>query len=80
MEVELLTIVRRRPVPDMSSHRLLQAHLEQDLGMDSMKIIELLEEVEEHFGFSIADEELAHLRTVRDLYSSIEKNAAAAQA
>ncbi|MGW7463781.1 acyl carrier protein [Streptomyces xantholiticus] len=64
----------------MSSDRLFEAHLEQDLGMDSMKIIELLEEVEEHFGFSIADEDLAHLRTVHDLWSAIEKNTATSQA
>ncbi|WP_030866580.1 acyl carrier protein [Streptomyces sp. NRRL S-37] len=64
----------------MSADRLLEANLEQDLGMDSMKIIELLEEVEEHFGFSIADEDLAHLRTVRDLWSAIDKSAATSQA
>ncbi|MFD5205045.1 acyl carrier protein [Streptomyces sp. NPDC058375] len=74
ISADLLNLLRAHPVPESPATELGDVRFEEDLGMDSMKIVELLEEVEEHFGFAIPDEDLARLHTVRDLQAVIEKN------
>ncbi|MCX5854186.1 MAG: acyl carrier protein [Deltaproteobacteria bacterium] len=38
-----------------------------DLGADSLDLVELIMEMEENFGIQIADEELEKIRTVKDV-------------
>jgi acyl carrier protein len=47
-----------------------------DLGADSLDLVELIMAMEEEFGFEIADEEAEKLRTVQDVISFIKARAA----
>jgi acyl carrier protein len=46
-----------------------------DLGADSLDIVELVMALEEEFGISIPDEEAENIKTVGDAVSYIETNA-----
>jgi acyl carrier protein len=43
-----------------------------DLGADSLDLVELIMAMEEEFGFEIADEEAEKLRTVQDVINFIK--------
>lgn len=45
-----------------------------DLGADSLDVVEMLMEMEEVFGFSIPDEDIEELVTVSDVVAYIESN------
>jgi len=45
-----------------------------DLGADSLDIVELVMALEEEFGISIPDEEAENIKTVGDADAFIEKN------
>ncbi|MBW1991237.1 MAG: acyl carrier protein [Deltaproteobacteria bacterium] len=47
-----------------------------DLGADSLDLVELIMAMEEEFGFQIADEEAEKLRTVQDVINFIQARAA----
>ncbi|MBP3334469.1 MAG: acyl carrier protein [Clostridia bacterium] len=51
------------------------ADIMEDLGADSLDIVEILMTVEEQFGIAIPEEEFPNLRTVGDLCDYIENNA-----
>ena len=44
----------------------LEASFIDDLGADSLDLVELIMEMEENFGIEIADNELEKIRTVQD--------------
>ncbi len=46
----------------------------EDLGADSLDIVEMLMAMEENFGFSIPDEDLEELITVSDIVEYVESN------
>ncbi len=46
-----------------------------DLGADSLDLVELIMAMEEEFGFEIADEEAEKLRTVGDVINFIQARA-----
>ena len=52
---------------------LLEASFIDDLGADSLDIVELLMEMEEAFGVEIADEELEKIRTIKDVIEFLTK-------
>ncbi len=45
----------------------------EDLGADSLDIVEMLMAIEENFGITVSDEEAMTLRTIRDVADFIEK-------
>jgi acyl carrier protein len=47
-----------------------------DLGADSLDLVELIMAMEEEFGFEIADEDAEKMRTVQDVISFIQARAA----
>ena len=49
-----------------------EASFIDDLGADSLDIVELVMAMEEEFDLEIPDEEAEKLRTVQDVYSYIE--------
>jgi acyl carrier protein len=51
---------------------LLEASFIDDLGADSLDIVELLMEMEEAFGVEIADEELEKIRTIKDVIDFLQ--------
>ena len=46
---------------------VLEASFIDDLGADSLDLVELIMEMEEAFGIEIADEELEKIRTIKDV-------------
>ena len=50
------------------------ADIMEDLGADSLDVVEILMTVEEQFGLAIPEEEFPNLRTVSDLCDYIENN------
>ncbi len=45
----------------------IEASFIDDLGADSLDLVELIMEMEEAFGVEIADEELEKIRTIKDV-------------
>ncbi len=52
----------------------LEANITDDLGADSLDAVEMSMALEEEFGLTIPDEELANFKTVKDIVDYIEKN------
>jgi len=50
----------------------LEASFIEDLGADSLDLVELIMAMEEEFGFEIADEEAEKMRTVQDVINFIK--------
>lgn len=53
-------------------------HLRDDLGLDSMAVIELLYKIEEAFDFQIPDQDLSAMTTVDSVAAYVEKRLAPA--
>ena len=51
----------------------LDTNLVDDLGADSLDVVELIMSIEDEFGVSISDEEAANLVTVRRIVDYVEK-------
>ena len=51
----------------------MRTHFADDLGADSLALVELTLVFEETFDIDITDEEAARIRTVRDAIISVEK-------
>ena len=43
------------------------------LGLDSLDLMEALMDLEEKFGFEFSDEEVAEVKSVKDVYELVEK-------
>jgi len=48
----------------------------EDLGADSLDVVELLMALEETFGVTVPDEDVPNLKTVKDIVDYVEKNQA----
>ena len=53
----------------------LEAKLVDDLGADSLSVVEMSMAMEDEFGITIGDDELPTIKTVGDLVKYIEANA-----
>ncbi|MCI7741935.1 MAG: acyl carrier protein [Clostridiales bacterium] len=51
----------------------LDTNLVDDLGADSLDVVELIMSIEDEFGVSISDEEAANLITVQKIVDFVEK-------
>ena len=49
--------------------------LQEDLGADSLDVVELLMSIEDEFGVEVPDDEIENIKTVGSLVSYIEANA-----
>ena len=49
------------------------AKIVEDLGADSLDVVELLSRLEDEFGITIPDEDVENLVTVNDVATEIEK-------
>ena len=50
-----------------------EAKIVDDLGADSLDVVELLSQLEDEYGVTIPDEEVENLVTVADVATQIEK-------
>ena len=51
-----------------------ETDLQDDLGADSLDVVDLLMSIEDEFEIEIPDEEIENIRTVADLVNYIESN------
>jgi acyl carrier protein len=61
--MEQLDVTKEQCVPEAS--------FIDDLGADSLDLVELIMEMEENFGVEISDEELQNIRTIQDVINFI---------
>lgn len=54
----------------------MEATMQDDLGADSLDLVDLVMSVEEEFGVKVADEDLENIKTVGDIVDYIEENKA----
>jgi len=52
----------------------MEANIQEDLGADSLDIVELITTIEDEFDLSIPDEAADEIKTVSDIVNYIEKN------
>ena len=55
------------------------ANIQEDLGADSLDIVDLITTIEDEFDISIPDEAVEEIKTVGDIVSYIEKNSEASE-
>ncbi len=55
----------------------MEASIQDDLGADSLDIVDLIQSIEDEYDLSIPDEAVESIKTVGDIVSYIEKNAEA---
>ena len=53
----------------------MEASMKDDLGADSLDLVDLVMSVEEEFGVKVADEDLENIKTVGDIVNYIEDRA-----
>lgn len=53
----------------------LEANIQDDLGADSLDVVDLITTIEDEFDLSIPDEAVENIKTVGDIVNYIEKNA-----
>lgn len=56
---------------------LPEANIVDDLGADSLDVVELVMALEEAFDTEIPDEDAEYIRTVQDVFNYLEKSLAA---
>ncbi len=54
-----------------------EANLLDDLGADSLDVVELVMALEEEFGIEVPDDDVENIRTIRDIVKYIEARAVA---
>lgn len=52
-----------------------EANIQDDLGADSLDIVDLIQTIEDEYDLTIPDEAVEEIKTVGDIVSYIEKNA-----
>ncbi len=52
----------------------MEAKIQDDLGADSLDVVDLAMSVEEEFGVKIPDEDLEGIKTVGDIVNYIDEN------
>ena len=52
----------------------LDANIQDDLGADSLDVVDLITTIEDEFDLSIPDEAVEEIKTVGDIVNYIEKN------
>jgi len=67
--MEQLNVTREKCVPEAS--------FLNDLGADSLDLVELIMEMEENFDVTVSDDELEKVRTIQDVFDFLKRKGAA---
>jgi len=70
--IEILKRLSRRPIEPSPDKELMA-----DLGFDSLQILELVGELEDHFNIAVPLNSLTHIRTVGQIVSEVRTLASA---
>jgi acyl carrier protein len=57
-----------------SAEVTMEAGIKEDLGADSLDVVDLIMELEEEFELEITDEQAERINTVSDIVNYIDKN------
>ncbi|MQA28630.1 MAG: hypothetical protein GEU82_02165 [Luteitalea sp.] len=71
--IDILKRVSRRPIQPTGASELLA-----DLGFDSLQVLELVGELEDHFNIAVPLNTLTHIRTVGDIAGEVHRLTSAA--
>ena len=74
---EIVTMVNRVMIDEFEAEReqlTAEAHLRDDLGMDSLDGVDLVVALEMAFGFRIPEQEARGIRKLGDVYDRIREN------
>lgn len=52
----------------------LEANIQEDLGADSLDIVDLIQTIEDEYDLSIPDEAVESIKTVGDIVAYVDKN------
>lgn len=66
--IEILTRISRRPIQPT-----LESELLADLGFDSLQVLELVGELEDHFNIAVPLNSLTHIRTVSQIAAEVRR-------
>ena len=66
--IEILKRLSRRPI-----NPTLQSELMADLGFDSLQVLELVGELEDHFNIAVPLNSLTHIRTVAQIAGEVHR-------
>jgi len=66
--VDILKRISRRPIEPTSASELLA-----DLGFDSLQVLELVGELEDHFKIAVPLNDLNHIRTVGQVIDEVRR-------
>jgi acyl carrier protein len=66
--IDIIKRLSRRPVEPRPDNELLQ-----DLGFDSLQVLELVGELEDHFNIAVPLNALTHIRTVGQIASEVRR-------
>jgi acyl carrier protein len=70
--IEILKRLSRRPIDPLPDKELMA-----DLGFDSLQILELVGELEDHFNIAVPLNSLTHIRTVGQIVAEVRTLASA---
>lgn len=70
--IDILKRISRRPIEPT-----LESELLADLGFDSLQVLELVGELEEHFHVAVPLNDLSRIRTVSQVVAEVRRLAAA---
>lgn len=51
-----------------------EANIQDDLGADSLDVVDLIQTIEDEYDLSIPDEAVEDIKTVNDIVNYVEKN------
>ena len=68
--LKIVSEIMGTPVEDLT----LETRLIQDLGADSLTVLDIMTECEEYFKITIADDELENLKTIEDAVNYLHTN------
>jgi acyl carrier protein len=66
--IEILKRISRRPIEPTPGSELLA-----DLGFDSLQVLELVGELEDHFNIAVPLNSLTHIRTVAQIAAEVRR-------
>lgn len=69
--IDILRRLGRKPIEPMPDSELLA-----DLGFDSLLVLELVGELEDHFNIAVPLNDLTHIRTVGQIVAEVRRLAA----
>lgn len=70
MEKKILTLIAEKLNKKVEDIKM-ESRLVEDLGADSLDVVELVMAFEDEFGVSLPDEDVAKLKTIQDIVTYI---------